>query len=124
MLETALAASNHPTADQIYDTVVKLCPSISRATVYRNLNRLCDDGQLLRVTVANAPDRFDRTIGEHCHFRCRSCGRVFDYVTKGAFELSRELNPDFIVTSCDFIVSGYCKSCADAYEAEKEEQNQ
>ena len=30
----------HATADEIYDAIVKQNPTISRATVYRNLNRL------------------------------------------------------------------------------------
>ena len=48
ILEAVLDLDNHPTADQVYETVVHEIPDISRTTVYRALEHgQCDgDGQL------------------------------------------------------------------------------
>jgi len=36
ILEAVMRSSFHPTAQDVYDEVVKVCPSISLKTVYRN----------------------------------------------------------------------------------------
>lgn len=36
---------SHPTADEVYQSMKDEYPSISRATVYRNLNKMSDNGQ-------------------------------------------------------------------------------
>ena len=53
-------------------------PSVSRATVYRNLNQLAAQGEILRVPVPTGADRFDFNIKPHYHVRCTKCGGVFD----------------------------------------------
>ena len=111
VLDAVMAMSCHPTADEIYDEVAKKCPSISKGTVYRNLNRLADEGELLRVAVANAPDRFDRTIKPHCHFRCLGCGHVSDFELAHGVEIDERLNPGFVVKDYELVVNGYCRNC-------------
>ena len=88
-----------------------LCPGISKATVYRDLNRLADSGEILRVAVANAPDRYDLTARSHAHCRCGECGRVFDYKLRVNPEFDDEGNEGFTASSFDIIVNGTCKEC-------------
>ena len=106
-----LSMDNHPTADEIYAEVLKRCPNISKGTVYRNLNQLAESGEILRVQVANAPDRYDHTLGDHSHFYCRSCGKVYDYQLQTPVLPQPDLNPELQVLTCDVIFSGYCSSC-------------
>ena len=68
----------HATADEVYDEIAKEHPSISKATVYRNLKLLSDMGVIRRMEVPGGADRFDHRCQEHCHVRCEKCGRVFD----------------------------------------------
>ncbi len=72
------ALANHPTADRVYRYVHTLNPRISRATVYRNLNKLCLAGQLTRVKIPGSADRFDHRTCPHYHFICEKCGKVED----------------------------------------------
>jgi len=109
--DAVLSMDNHPTADEIYAEVLKRCPTISKGTVYRNLNQLAESGEILRVQVANAPDRYDHTLGNHSHFYCRGCGRVYDYQLHSPVAAQPDLNPELQVLSCDVIFSGYCKCC-------------
>ena len=44
VLETVNKLPGHVTADEIYEAIAKEHPTISRATVYRNLNRLSQTG--------------------------------------------------------------------------------
>lgn len=114
VLDAVRSMSTHPTADEVFENVASKCPSISKGTVYRNLNALAYDGELLRVPVANAPDRFDRTPGTHCHCRCLTCGNVYDYNLEHDITFADRLNPDFIATDYELIIDGYCKSCKES----------
>ncbi len=116
VFDAVMAMSCHPTADEIYDEVVKKCPGISKGTVYRNLNRLADEGKILRVAVANAPDRYDRTIAPHCHFRCLCCGQVCDFELAHGVELDERLNKGFVVKGYELVVNGYCPECSKAFK--------
>ena len=46
-LDAVHTLANHPTADDVYNFVHEKYPQISRTTVYRNLNKLCDSNDLL-----------------------------------------------------------------------------
>lgn len=106
ILKAVMQAGYHPTADDIYREVVERCPAISRATVYRDLARLADSGEILRVGVPNAPDRYDRTTGSHGHFICSECGQVWDLPLP-----ETELPEGFVARSENLIISGFCGEC-------------
>ena len=110
VLETVRSLHNHPTAEEIYDNVLEMCPNISRGTVYRNLNGLADDGEILRVQVANAPDRYDFTVYPHAHFRCKYCGSVYDFRLPES-SIPEELNEGFNVEDYQLVFCGSCPDC-------------
>lgn len=69
---------SHPTADEVYYLARENDSRISRGTVYRNLNLLCELGELRKITMPRGADHFDNTTKNHYHFYCRACRRVFD----------------------------------------------
>lgn len=110
---------NHPTAEDIYQRVAKSHPSISRGTVYRNLNYLVEDGFIRKVSVFDGADRFDCMLHDHRHVKCSECGQIFDIMPKDA-ELVENLaaaeaallqNSDFSITGYEIMFSGVCPSC-------------
>lgn len=68
----------HPTADTLYASIRAQSPSVSLATVYRNLNQLVEAGQIARVSVPGAADRFDPVTDGHSHLLCNACGAIVD----------------------------------------------
>lgn len=77
-LDAVHTLANHPTADDVYNYVHSKYPQISRTTVYRNLNKLCDSHDLSRVKIFGSADRFDHNLHSHYHFICEKCGSVSD----------------------------------------------
>lgn len=71
-------AADHPTAFDIYTAAKGRQPTISASTVYRSLGILVEKGEVRRVGVPNAPDRFDHTLCEHPHKICDCCGCLSD----------------------------------------------
>ena len=78
VLEAVNKLHCHATADEVYEEIIKEHPTISKATVYRNLNLLSDMGEIRRLVIPGSADRFDHITCNHCHVKCKACGRVFD----------------------------------------------
>lgn len=111
----------HPTADDVYAAVAAQYPSISKATVYRALNRMSEDGTALRVAVPDGADRFDDTLTPHCHVQCVACGRVDDVLVSGELaelDLCRVASaPGYELRGYDLLFKGLCPACQKAGSA-------
>src|SRR3989344_2990235 len=68
---------HHPSAEVIYQEMKKELPTITRGTIYRNLNQMAEQGEVIRYTIGDEY-RFDSEISVHQHCVCTSCGRVMD----------------------------------------------
>ncbi len=68
---------DHPTAEEIFLDVKKLIPTLSLATVYRNLKLLESEGMILKIRMDDS-DRYDGHTHDHNHFTCQKCTRVID----------------------------------------------
>lgn len=113
VLQTVNQLKNHPTADTVYDVVCKEYPSISRGTVYRNLNQLVEEGFIQKIPVLGGAERFDHQTHNHYHFKCMACGNIYD------LELDQVVNLDtiiqnakeFQITGYDIMFKGLCSCC-------------
>ncbi len=114
LVRQAVTALDHPTADEVYEYISGIYPSMGKCTVYRNLNKLADMGELLHISLSDTPDRFDITVKPHYHIICKSCGRLGDAELFKEPELTKELadTHGFKVTGCEILFSGLCAKCA------------
>lgn len=78
ILELLKSTTSHPTAQEIYDQLRPDFPHLSLGTVYRNLNILVEQGQILRLQNGSTFDRYDGNTTAHYHFICTVCKRVYD----------------------------------------------
>lgn len=103
----------HPTAEEIYMHIHAAHPTVSRATVYRNLAYLADSGQVLHVELPNAADIYDYKTAPHYHIRCVECGRVFDIDFSYIDEIEKLIpsSGGFRILSHDIIFTGVCPRC-------------
>lgn len=113
VLEVVHRLKRHTTADEIYEEVMKMHPNISRATVYRNLKQLSEEGKIRRVDLSNGADCYDYILENHYHARCLKCGKVLDvkmnYMNR--LENTIENTDDFTFSGHDIIFKGICKEC-------------
>jgi Fe2+ or Zn2+ uptake regulation protein len=85
ILETLRKSCNHPTAEDVYSLLKKDNPELSLGTVYRNLNVLCEQGEISKVESNFASERFDGNSARHYHLVCEKCGKLID-LPVGYFE--------------------------------------
>lgn len=71
---------DHPTAKELYHSVRECIPNLSLGTLYRNLSQLEENGQIIRISDGTN-DRFDANIAPHAHFKCLSCGKLYDIMS-------------------------------------------
>ncbi len=77
VLDAVRARCDHPSADQIYLDVRAIDDKISRGTVYRNLNVLVQQGEILHLKLPHK-DRFESRFDIHYHLLCTGCDTVCD----------------------------------------------
>ena len=77
ILELINQSDGHLTAEQLFLELKKKAPKVVQATVYNNLNKICEAGLIRKVSVEGMPDRYD-TVKKHDHLVCRQCGRILD----------------------------------------------
>ena len=105
---------NHPSAGMVYEAVHEKYPEISKATVYRLLAEAAEEGDILRLKLTDANDRYDFTLDRHYHVVCRKCGAVADVMTKvneGILLKATEGCENFFVEGIHVEFSGLCESC-------------
>lgn len=78
ILDVLRGTKSHPTAEWVYAETRKTLPNISLATVYRNLNRLAERGEIIKIEGAFLKDRYDADVTPHAHIVCEKCGAVRD----------------------------------------------
>ena len=113
VLEAVNRLRCHATADEIYAEIAKEHPHISRATVYRNLNLLAELGEIRKLEIPGAADRFDHRCHDHCHVRCETCGRVFDVDMEYVAGLEQNIRDahGFAFSGYDILFRGICPEC-------------
>ena len=114
---------DHPTADVIFAELRQKDPSISLATVYRNLKLLSDLGEIRKLSFVSGADHFDSTIKPHYHFVCERCGKVYDIPMKVAEALDSEAEMYIrgAITGHDLVFRGICDECG-ALEGSRDSQ--
>ena len=118
VLEAVNKLKCHATADEVYNEIIKEHPTISKATVYRNLNLLSEMGEIRRLEVPGCADRFDHISSNHCHVKCEGCGRIFDVDMDFVSGLESGIKDahGFDFSGYDIIFHGLCPACKEKKE--------
>lgn len=111
ILEVLRSTDSHPTAEWIYEQVKKQIPKISLATVYRNLNLLESQGEIIKVQGDFQKDRYDGNAKNHAHFICKICGEVIDTDIDSDLKLKIITSIPERADSFSLTFSGICNKC-------------
>jgi Fe2+ or Zn2+ uptake regulation protein len=116
LLRALTEAIGHPTADHLVKRVRKVLPTVSHATVYRNVQELVRAGLIGTLERSGAAVQFEINPDHHHHFLCRRCGHVWDvYLRQVAVTLDRQRSPlsGFRIDRRDVQLHGLCARCRD-----------
>jgi Fur family transcriptional regulator, peroxide stress response regulator len=122
----ALAGSRiHPSAEQLHRMVRRRIPTLSLATVYKNLEALRAIGAVSDVNILHEQGRFEAALPgtgagkPHHHLVCIACRKVSDLPAEclPALHVEQRDAQGFEVRAVRVQVEGLCASCAGRREA-------
>ena len=116
LLRALSGTMGHPTADDLVKKVRKVLPTVSPATVYRNVQALVRAGLIGTLERSGAAVQLEINPDHHHHFMCRRCGHVWDvYLDQVAVTLDRQRTPliGFRIDRRDVQLHGLCARCRD-----------
>lgn len=109
ILELVNRSERHMTAEQLFLELKKTEPKVAQATVYNNLNALCQEGRIRKLSIEGSPDRYDK-IRKHDHLVCKKCGALSDVIFKDLTEdLEKQLGEGIL--SYDLKALYFCSKC-------------
>jgi Fur family peroxide stress response transcriptional regulator len=73
-----LDKKKHPTIEHLYEALREENPSMSLATVYKNLSTLKEKGIVIEVNISDGKMRYDIYSHPHIHLVCEHCGMIQD----------------------------------------------
>ena len=111
-----VSSKHHPSPELIFDEVRRQIPSISLATVYKNIHTFLEAGLLREVSPHHGSLRLESNLAEHHHLVCTRCKAIVD-LDESELEpihLSRKLRAGFQIQRYTVEFQGLCPACATA----------
>ncbi len=110
VVEYLCANPTHPTVEQIFADLHQAIPTLSKTTVYNTLKLLENSGLLRPLGIEDNEIRYDLVTQNHGHFKCQSCGEIYN------FQIDIEAAPtqglsQFKIDSKDVYFKGTCPKC-------------
>jgi Fur family peroxide stress response transcriptional regulator len=79
ILEAVMNSPQHPSAEQVYIQVLAQYPMISLATVYKTLDLMKAEGEVIELGFGSEGSRYDGARPyPHPHLICSQCRRIID----------------------------------------------
>lgn len=100
----------HPTADEIYVSLKKSIPSLSKTTVYNSLDVLKKHGVIQTLSICGSEHRYDIKHDMHHHFYCKKCGKIIDIDIKCP-NIEKVLKEGHRIDEVHGYFKGLCKEC-------------
>lgn len=110
VLEYLLNNRIHPTADEIYQSLVNDIPTLSKTSIYNTLELFAQSGVVSVLSLKEKEQRYDINANFHGHFRCEICGKVYDFLVSNEIANVEELK-GFVIKNKDVNFYGICKKC-------------
>ena len=110
VLEYLSNSTKHPTVEEIYKELKQEVPSLSKTTIYNTLNYLAELNLVKVLAIDDNEAHFDAVTETHGHFKCDSCGEIYDFDIK-MDSFSTENLDNFKINEKVVYFKGTCPRC-------------
>jgi len=114
LYETMQAMHGHPSPEEVYEQMKVRIPSISLATVYKNIHLFVASGVFREMSMHHGTLRVEMNREVHHHMVCSFCRSIFDVEEKDlTLELPQtsRLVGGFLVERYAVDAIGICAAC-------------
>ena len=104
--------NGHVNIDDLYKKLLAKFPSVSLATIYKNINAMVEKVFLSEVKIPNSKSVYELVKTEHAHLVCSNCGMIED-LTLDMTSVLNEVSTlsSFRINSTNLVLSGVCTKC-------------
>lgn len=107
-----LYKNGHLNIDELYRLLKIKFPALSLATIYKNINKMCENLFLSEVKIPNQKNVYEITKDEHSHVVCSICNEVMDIT----LDLSTILDEaqkfsNYDLDRSSIVLNGVCPKC-------------
>jgi len=110
----SIETHGHMSIEDIYEEVVKMHPSLSLATVYKNIILMVEKGVLVEVPIEGKKAKYELRKEDHIHLVCTECGDVEDRPHEESADTifdSMAKKENFTLRKQQINLYGVCKVC-------------
>ncbi|MCL1914402.1 MAG: transcriptional repressor [Eubacteriaceae bacterium] len=109
----SLKKGAHLSLNEIYSFIHNEHPSISKATVSRNLYQFVKSDLLRLIKLMDGLERFDSRTDLHHHFICNKCGIIFDIEIEYPEDCLENIEQKYNIQidNHEIAFSGICEKC-------------
>lgn len=101
---------NHPTVEMIYRGLKSKIPTLSKTTVYNTMKLFNERGVVKFLSIDDKELRFDTDLSNHGHFKCKLCGKIYDYPISELICKEEKLDGFSVEESFHYHI-GICNNC-------------
>lgn len=112
----------HPGADEIYTSLKRTNPSLSRTTVYNFLETLKKEDIIHAITISPSETRYDAIVEPHHHFLCTHCKKISD-IELICPNIQRVEGGGYCIEEIHGYFKGLCPTCAKKQERKDESKD-
>lgn len=121
ILDYLMNHPDHPSSEQIYQSLHSEVSVLSRATVYNTVNIFKEKGLIRVLDTGDEVAHYDIDLSDHAHFQCRKCRRIWNIGLPAKAESSLVLPEGFKAEDLQVLVKGICRECREKDRREKEQ---
>jgi len=102
--------AGHFNIDEIYEDVKEHYPTLSLATIYKNIILMVEKSVIVEVPMNGKKSKYELKKDDHIHLICQSCGEIRDT------EISKEREQilsieNFQLKTAQINLYGICQKC-------------
>ena len=102
--------AGHINIDDIYEDVKGQYPTLSLATIYKNIILMQQNNVIIEVPMNGEKSKYELKKDDHIHLICQECGMIQDRnITQKTYESL--IIKDFQLKSSHINLYGLCQTC-------------
>lgn len=102
--------AGHINIDEIYEDVKEQHPTLSLATIYKNIILMQENNVIVEVPMNNQKSKYELKKSEHMHLICQACGNIQDTMISQQTQTALVIE-NFQLNNAQINLYGLCQEC-------------
>jgi len=108
-----LSTYGHMNINSLYEALREKFPTLSLATIYKNIHTMRDKSFLSEVKIPNQKNLYELKKEEHSHIVCSKCDDIIDIeLNTSSFINQASSISNYKLDKSSIVLNGICPKCA------------